>query len=513
MLSARVQAFSPSVARALGKPGNLFAVFIGLSVVLRMATFGHPNIDNDEPFYFLVGQAMHGGAIPYVDIWDRKPVGLFAIYYVFARMSDSIVPVQVAAAVCAGATAATIALIGQRLRGRQGGVLAGVAYLVMLPILWGFSAQAPVFYNLLIALAALLVLTSLDSLRLGVVPARVFLAMALCGMAITVKQTAVFESIYFGLFVAFLLIRSSSRAEVKVGALLLCAAIGAAPAVLSSAWFWMEGYWAQYWQAMALSNVDKAKPELVTMFARSLTIYLSAAPIMVTALLGYILWRTEDNNASEKCFVGLWIVSGVIGLVAVPNFYPHYMLPLLVPLCVCLALFFGRKDLGLLAFAIVAGLALWRFDPFGFRYTRMAQASVGSMAQSIRQHDRGRGLLVYDGPVLLYSLTGNAPLSPLALPLHLNYEVERDVSHLKTNDEVARILSRQPGAVTMPVRVRNNPPNRTTWQMVSDYVRRNCRLVDMQMSREWFRSDLIAVYADCNPDHPPLRPAPVPPPP
>ena len=43
----------------------------------------------------------------------------------------------------------------------QGAVLAGVAYIGLLNALGGVGGQAPVFYNLLIALEALAVLSSL----------------------------------------------------------------------------------------------------------------------------------------------------------------------------------------------------------------------------------------------------------------------------------------------------------------------------------------------------------------
>jgi len=41
--------------------------------------FGNPDVDFDEPFYLLVGERLLHGDIAYVDIWDRKPIGLFLI--------------------------------------------------------------------------------------------------------------------------------------------------------------------------------------------------------------------------------------------------------------------------------------------------------------------------------------------------------------------------------------------------------------------------------------------------
>ena len=41
---------------------------------------GYPLIHIDEQFYLLVGDGMLSGSLPYVDVWDRSPIGLFVIY-------------------------------------------------------------------------------------------------------------------------------------------------------------------------------------------------------------------------------------------------------------------------------------------------------------------------------------------------------------------------------------------------------------------------------------------------
>ncbi|MEO6153617.1 MAG: hypothetical protein ABIT09_12300, partial [Croceibacterium sp.] len=192
-----------------------------------------------------------------------------------------------------------------------------------------------------------------------------------------------------------------------------------------------------------------------------------------------------------------WLGAAVVGFLAVPNLYPHYVLPLLVPMCIAAGLFFARGWVGLAGFALVSGYTTWNIDFFAWRYTRVARLEIASMAESIRRHGGERGLLVFDGPVLLYAMVGQKPLSPLALPLHLNYAVEQDVSHLNTNSELARIIALTPGAVTLSLFSRNNPRNEAGFTMVQGYVRRHCRLVDLQNSSELFRSDPILVYGDC----------------
>ena len=59
---------------------HIWLILLLAAVALRLPDIGNPLVDLDEQMYLLVGRRMWDGAIPYVDIWDRKPVGLFLIY-------------------------------------------------------------------------------------------------------------------------------------------------------------------------------------------------------------------------------------------------------------------------------------------------------------------------------------------------------------------------------------------------------------------------------------------------
>jgi len=122
---------------------------------------------------------------------------------------------------------------------------------------------------------------------------------------------------------------------------------------------------------------------------------------------------------------------------------------------------------------------------------------MASMVRSVKEHDQGRGLLIYDGPVSLYPLTGHRPMSPLVDPMHINYAIEENVSHLNTAAEVKRMLALNPGVVTMAVIPRNNPVNLTTLSMVQRYVAERCKLVNVVWSSEMYRADEFAIYGDC----------------
>ena len=89
-------------------------------------------------------------------------------------------------------------------------MLAGLVYLLMLGPLQGFGGQSPVFYNLPMAWAALIVVDALPALQRGEAPRRLVAAMLLAGFAVTIKTTAVFEAAFLGLFATATLLRSGA---------------------------------------------------------------------------------------------------------------------------------------------------------------------------------------------------------------------------------------------------------------------------------------------------------------
>src|SRR3546814_7529096 len=98
---------------------------------------------------------LNHGAIPYVDIWDRKPVGLFLLYAGIRLLGgDGIVQYQVVATLFAAATAILIAGWSARFSGWVAATVAGLFYLVLSHKFSGYGGEAEIFLNLLTTAAA-----------------------------------------------------------------------------------------------------------------------------------------------------------------------------------------------------------------------------------------------------------------------------------------------------------------------------------------------------------------------
>lgn len=472
----------------------LFALAFALvALLLRVSTFGDPNIHVDEVFYQVVGIAMHEGAVPYVDIWDRKPWGLFFLFYLIAFLSWKPIAYQLVATAFAAATSWIIARTARRWCTAQGALFAGFAYLLWLDKLQGFGGQTPIFYNLFVASAALLALGARESLLEGRVPPRFLGAMLLGGLAITIKQTVVFEASFLGLYGAGLLLRSAMPRPRALAHIASWALIGAAPFVLISIWYAANGYWDIYWHAMVTSNADKPK-SLISGAIRALIVFAYLAPLLMVATLSLANW-----SGPTRRFVAGWMVAALLGLVSVPNFYMHYALPMLVPLSLACASFLARPRWGIIAIVCLAGWSLSTAHVLNFEHTARSRAAMEKLASAIRRHDHGRGLFVVSGPPQLYVMTGNSFPTPLVFPQHLGDIIEKDLSHLSTIGETRRVLAGHPGTVVIMDNPKAGPPNMEVINATLAYVRANCRKVESVETLDLLNSPRMNVWAECRP--------------
>lgn len=480
------------VGRGLRNPWVRFAILLVVALLLRCDTFGDPNLDDDDTFYYSVGIAMHHGALPYVDVWDRKPFGLFAIYFLIAGISPSPIAYQIAASVFAAATGAVIAAIAARWTRPLGGLLAGICYLLWQAPMQGFGGQTPVFYNLFTASAALLLIRSLPQLERGLLGRDAVLAMLVAGCAVTIKTTALFEASFIALFAVWTVARSGQGSALTVRHAALYAVIGAAPSVLIGAAYWLGGHGYEFWHAVVVSNLRKPPPDFFSMGMRALIMFSYLAPLLILAIFGLM-----DAERRNRRFMTLWLLAAVLGLVSVPRFYMHYALPLLVPLCVAASPFLARKKVGLAATAIVAGLSLWLTPPWQFGANEQSRRAINRLAIAIRPHLSRGPLFVYDGPPQLYALSGQPLITPLTFYAHLSDRAEKDVSHLSTLGETRRVLSLRPGVVVVTRPLRSGPVNLETYREVQTYIAANCRLIAAETAYERLLSYRVEVWGDC----------------
>lgn len=427
---------------------SVLAFCLLTALVLRFASLGDPDLHIDETFYFYVGQQMHHGAAPYVDIWDRKPLGLFILFWLFAGISTSVWSYQIAALLSAAVTAFLITRFVARWSGPLAQMMAALAYLALLHPLNGHGGQSPVFYNPLIAGAALASLISRDTLLGGRVPRAAILAMGLCGIALTLKQTTVFESLFFGIWMLALLRQSGAGAARIARAALLFGLVGALPTLSIALWYWQAGHFAQFWYAMVTAN--SARPPIAQAASINLPIIAQiVAMLALAAIAALMLARRFPAFLPYRNFLAGWTLAALLGFVSVGSYYDHHAIPLIVPLCVAASVLFSRGLYGPVLGATISLVAMAQANPFAFALHRNSTRDFDRLQHQIAT-DPGNGvLLIYDGPMLLYATHGVHAAGPNQFPTHINAISERGTSYYPQVGELERILALRPGNVVM----------------------------------------------------------------
>lgn len=447
-----------------------------IAVATRFVAFGNPVANPDDQFYLLVGDAMWRGDWPYIDLWDRKPFGLFALFALIAKLgSSSILVMQLVALLFAFATALVIRRIGMLFTSASGATLAGGAYLLTLPMFSGQTAQAPVFFNLAMALGSLALLKATDADRTAT-QRLAFFAMLAAGTAIAIKPVAVVEGIYFGLAFLWLLHRTGTRPVGLAGTAALMVLIALIPTLLPMLGYALAGREAleAFFHANFVSIFQKTSLGTGAQKAGLLYFLLFMGPLLALGLFGLTERFRAGGTLRDRLLLG-WLIAALGGYLIVPQFYDQYALPLAVPLSVSAATYLDRKT-GSLLFLALAFFSLLAGQVAAWSANREAIATYQRLSDTVDNARKGGCILVNEGPTWLHHSTGACWLTRYVFPGHLNLLTEKDSVGIDTVAETRRILALRPTVIIFHPSIpgRRNP---ATDQMVRDALRDHYQLV------------------------------------
>lgn len=464
----------------------IFALLILAAFALRWPSFGNPAMFDDEEFYLLVGDRMLHGVLPYVDIWDRKPVGLFLIYAAIRLLGgDGIVQYQVVAAIFAGCTAAVIALIARRAAPLPACIVSGLAYLLWIDTVEGGGGQSPVFYNLFIAGCALCVFRAVETVSLRRFRLYGFAAMTLAGLAIQVKYTALFEGMYFGLLLTWQALKRERSPVAALGWTVAFAITALVPTLAAIATYAALGHFRDFWYANFVSIFSRAPVRAGEIPKRFGEMVLHTMWFVVCAAASvWQLWRTPDPEVRRwQAMIGGWVIAAFIGFFSIGALFYHYMLPLFVPLAIASAPIFGRFPTG----PVLGGLLLW--FPFSHaKYPDLDQTAYGrrQIAALVRliPADVDRGCMqLFAGPSILYKITNACFVTPYIFPNHLLEAKERNAIGVDQVAELKRVMAHHPRVIVTDDTPRDwNPIAQETLRKLRDPAYRHVGQVELSGS-------------------------------
>lgn len=417
-------------------------MLLAVAAALRAYTFGNPFVEFDEQFYRLVGDRMFHGAIPYVDIWDRKPVGLFVVYYAIrAIFGENVLAYQLVATATVAATAAIVRTLADRFdTGSFGAWAAAIGYVIWVGLLQGEGGQSSVFYNFPMALSALI---TIDVTRSRKIPTfwRGMLVMAIVGLAIQIKYTVAFEGIFFAFYLLVAAWHEDKHMNRLAGFALCWALTALLPTFAAMATYAALGHLDAFIFANFVSIFQQGNAPLFDRMGDLTTcVGILAIPLIAAAATP---WRIR---AAPKAllFCRIWFAFALTAVMIFNRFSPHYCIALALPLLVIAAPAadrFRRLTVGLLILGAVAGqilLGVYQWQKGGPTEGEIMVKAIGPIPHC---------LYVHDGFPALYLLTNSCLLTKYAFPGHLNTATDAPALGVDSVAEVNRIMARHPDAV------------------------------------------------------------------
>jgi len=438
-----------------------FAALLLLALLLRSALFGDPFAGYDEQFYLLTGDRLLHGSLPYVDIWDRKPIGLFLIYAAIRLLGgDGILQYQLVAAAFVAATGFLIALHVRRRLPLAAAVACGALYVLWTGAMGGESGQSPLFYNLPMAAAALLVIHAVPQIATRRGFLRASAAMALCGVALTIKTTAIFESAFFGLVLTAAIWKAAGPAR-AIPAALAWMVLGAAPFLTALGVYAWLGQLDAFWFANATSAALRHDG---FSWRSGWFLLLTLAPLGPLALAALAGQRHAAEPPAtplwERRFLIGWLIAAAIGFAAIGYFYHHYALPLLVPLTIAGGRFLAFSPHRKLALALFAFYPATQQILLNRVLVAEDRSDAAALGAAIPPRVQTECMLVFSGPPILYALANACTVSKFAFPDHLHMIGEAPAIGIPQTQAVAEALARRPAVIALDLdlpRERLNP--------------------------------------------------------
>jgi len=428
-----------------------FLQFAAIALAFRLILFGNPVVHVDEEFYLLVADRWNHGALPFVDIWDRKPVGLFLLYRLFLLVpGDPVWVYQLFGIAATAATALLVQRMAREIARPSSAWLAGLVYIFVMPAFSCAFGQAPVFYNLLMAYAALQLVEVWKRPEAPHLIGRGMIVMTLVGVALQIKYSVLFEGIAFGLM---LLARGwadvwSWRRLAFAGLAWAFAAL--APTLLAYGWYAAIGHGQDFLQANFISILQRL-PDGNASWFRLWTQLIALTPFWLAVLVApRVMAMPRPRDPVVPAVLRCWAVAAVIGYLVFGTWYDHYVAPMLTPLAVLSApvlarsvpveRWFGRF---LLVASAVGGLAVMAIQ---FKNHGTAH-QFEAMTQLIRSEMHGGCFYQFDGEPGLYRSVDACIPTRYAFSTHLNSWNEAPAIGVDAGREVARIMLTHPNVV------------------------------------------------------------------
>jgi len=452
----------------------VFIFLLAFTIATRALFFGSPVAEFDEQLYSLIGWRMTQGELPYVDLWDRKPFGLFALF-ALAHTIFGLGPIafQIVGSMFSFAGALLVYALAKPLVDRVTAVIGGALYLLLLAVYGSGSGQSEVFY-IPMALAMLWLVRDWhrpDATR------RAALAMLIGGLALQIKYTVLPQCLFFGGYALL----GEWRREANPARLLVrvtqFAFLGLLPTTLVGIFYFWQGHFEEFWFANFASFFERLSPPNGRFRYELLTGYAPIALLVIPGIYTALRLNPPRDGRTYALYVG-WMIATLATVLLPATVYLYYYAAV-VPAAVLVSLpaIDVRGPMRFVPAALLLGGAIHLYDvPGRFARSLNDTRAEARLAQAIAPHvgTERDCLYVFDGPTSLYRSTETCLPTRFIYPDHLNNALEEHALGIDQSTELLRILSTRPGViVTASTAV--TPQRPSSLALIEATTRRNYR--------------------------------------
>ena len=314
-----------------------FVLALLTGFVLRVPSFFHP-WEADEAAYAYIAQRWFTGERLYVDLFIGRPQAILWLYgLVIELVGPHLWAIRAVAALAGSISTLFVFLIARELfLSWEQPLLASWLYAILAgaPHIEGYTSNAETFMTPLCLAAIWLALRARTSASLGAI----FGAGVALGMAVLLKVSAL------PLVLVWLVLANDLRrargwifAALYAGAFVSGVIVAALPAIILGAAQvgWEQYVYAVFWYR-TLTDSLWATP-LSSQLASFLLSLAETAPVTAVPMaLGWLAWPQWKQDRSGTLLIA-WLVGSFLGMSMGSQWFVHYYIQILPPLCVLAA--------------------------------------------------------------------------------------------------------------------------------------------------------------------------------
>ena len=412
----------------------------------RAIWYGNPVADFDEQLYSFIGWRMQYGELPFVDWFDRKPYGLFAIFgAIHALFGPSALAYQLVATLVTMVSAWQTFRLARLLVDRAAAAIAAALMAMLLAAYASYSGQSEVWFTpLMLGMAMLLVDPAHPQFT-----RRAMWAMLLGGLALQVKYTVIMQCAFFGGWAMWVEWKRGRSFPQLAGIAAGFAVLGLLPTVLVAVFYAAVGQFDAFWFANFESFFERAAAPQGRWAPSHL---IGVAPVAVLAAGGlYAAFRmARPERFGVWTFFAGWTLATLLTVLLPGTVYLYYYAAMAAPVVLVATPLFDSRGrakawIGVVLAAVM--LALLNL-PARHAQSQDERAATQQLVEAIAPHvDATDCLWIWDGPTALYRLTGSCVPTRFVYPDHLNNALETGALGVDQVAEVRRILASEPAAI------------------------------------------------------------------